>query len=192
MIRLLLGTGFLVTVFLVLGCGPRIGHYSAPGFPHKVPFRIAVLPFTNLSENESAAEVLGNAFTVEMLSHGGFVPLDPSYINTVLSKHRIRYSDRMNRSQLTVLAEELKVDGVMIGTVNAYEYRNTDGVEYPLISVHTRILSLPEGEVLWMADASRRGNDREFILGIGLIESLPRLGQELAREIFATLPDEVQ
>jgi len=178
-------------LLLLTGCGPQIRFHTAPGFPDKDPFRLAILPLTNLSENESASEVMGNAMTVELLDRNVFTALDPTYVNTVLAKLRIRYADRMNRDQLTALARELDVDGVLVGTVNAYEYRFSDGVEYPLVSVHMRVLSLPAGEILWVADASRRGNDREFILGIGLIESLPRLGQELAREIFATLPDKV-
>ncbi len=134
---------------------------------------------------------MGNALTAELLGRGGFSPLDPSYVNTALSQLRIRYADRMNRSQLSNLAAELNVDCILTGSVHAYEYRTSDGIEYPLISVHTSILSLPDGDILWMADACRRGNDREFILGIGLVESLPQLGQDLARSIFSTLPDKV-
>ncbi len=188
--QILLVAGFLVWTLSGTGCSPRVSHYSSPGFPDKTPFRIAILPLTNLSNDESASEVMGNALTVELLGRGGFSPLDPSYINSTLSNLRIRYADRMNRRQLSNLAAELKdVDGVLVGSVHAYEYRLSDGIEYPLISVHARILSLPDGEILWMADACRRGNDREFILGIGLVESLPQLGQDLSRAIFSTLPD---
>ncbi len=187
----LLIVGLSLILQLPAGCGAPIRHYCSPNFPSHTPFRIAVLPLTNLSGNESAGEVMGNTLTMELMAQGAFTTLDPSLVNTVLSKLRIRYPDRMNRDQLSALSAELDVDGILVGTVNAFEYRASDGVEYPLVSVHTRIISLPAGEILWMADASRRGNDHEFILGIGLVELLPRLGQELALDIFDTLPDKV-
>jgi len=79
------------------------------------------------------------------------------------------------------------VDGILVGAVHAYEYRQEEAGPVPVVSMHARIVDIAEGEILWVAEQTRVGTDGEFILGIGLEKSLTRLGAQVARDIVETL-----
>jgi TolB-like protein len=172
---------------LTAGCGGTSRDFTATDFPPEGKFRIAVLPLTNLSGDPAAAEIVGNALTVEVLANGSFEVVHPALVNSSLAELRIRYADRMNSQQLEQLGKKLDVAGVLVGTVGAYEYRHLEGTDYPHVSIHARILRVPDGKILWAADHSRLGNDREFILGLGLVSSLTQLAQRVAQEMIDSL-----
>jgi len=177
----------IVALGLISSCGSSVRHKSVREFDGAQPYKIALLPLTNLTTDPSAADVLGSALAVEMLSTPGFQIVDAVAVISALSRHRIRYADRMNSEQFAALGEELNVDGILVGAVHAYEYRQEEAGPVPVVSMHARIVDIAEGEILWVAEQTRVGTDGEFILGIGLEKSLTRLGAQVARDIVETL-----
>ncbi len=188
--HLSLGTTLFLQLSLLVfltGCGSGVRHNTVHDFPGDRPYRLAVLPLTNLTTDPSAADVLGNAIAVELLNTSGFELVDAMVVNSALSRHRIRYADRMNKEQFTALGGELGVDGVLVGAVHAYEYRQEEDGPVPMVSLHTRIVDVAEGQIIWVAMQTRVGTDGEFLLGIGLEKSLPRLGSMVVHDIVETL-----
>ena len=172
---------------LLAGCGAGVRHHAVHDFPGDRPYRLALLPLTNLTTDPSAADVLSSALAVELLGVPEFAVVDVAAVNSVLSRHRIRYADRMNTEQFMVLGRELAVDGVLVGAVYAFEYRQEQEGPVPLVSMHARIIDVADGRILWVAEQTRTGTDGEFILGIGFEKSLTRLASRVAGEIVETL-----
>ncbi len=179
----------LLVLALVAGCGSGVRVYRAPALESAVGFNVAVLPFSNMSVDGLASDVIGFAIIQEMLNRDGYRLTSPSLVNEVMAMHRIRYAERMTTEQVRTLGQSLGVDGLLIGAVDIYEYRNEAGEEIATVSLHMRIIETTGGEVLWAADHHRAGNDGEFVLGFGLVDSLADLAQKVVREMIATLPD---
>jgi len=173
---------------LAAGCGGGVRHYAVQDLGVTRPFRLAVLPLTNLASDEAATEALGFAIVQEILARGDYVVAPHELVNEQLAELRIRYADRMSADQVTELGHRLGVDGLLVGVLDTYEYRRQDGMDVPLVSLHLRLIGVAGDRVLWAADHQRAGTDHEFLLGYGLARSLAQLGQQTVREMIATMP----
>jgi hypothetical protein len=182
-----LGLILMALLPLLVGCGAGVRHQAVNDFPGDRPYRVALLPLTNLTSDPGAAQSLGATLAVELLGIESFEVVDMVAVNSALSRNRIRYADRMNTEQFAALGRELKADGVLVGAVYTYEYRKVEDMDVPIVSMHARIIDVAQGQILWVAEQTRTGTDGEFILGIGLEKSLTRLGASVVHDIVGTL-----
>ena len=173
---------------LLAGCGGGIRHYAVPRLEGPRPFPVAVLPVTDLSATEEAGDVVRFALEDELLRRGDYAPVPAPRVNAVLADLRIRYADRLSGEQVRELGRRLGAAALLVGMLERYEYREVEGEQVPVVSLHLRLIDTAEGRVLWAADGHRVGNDHEFLLGLGVERSLARLGQDVVRAMVATLP----
>jgi hypothetical protein len=104
-----------------------------------------------------------------------------------MREERIRSSDQIPYATAKVFKNKLDVDYILIGAVNEYDYiKNADNVT-PLVGFSARILDTSDGQIVWAATHSRKGDDGELIFNWGLVSSLTKLTQISVRDVTASI-----
>jgi len=120
--------------------------------------RIAVLPFENLTNNRYAAERVRRVVIAEFLSRGLDV-LEPGEVTRVLKEKNIFTLTYISTEQLQEIAEELEVEGIILGSVGAYGISKGINVFYPEVAVHLMWFDPSEGKVVWSVWGTEGGPD---------------------------------
>ena len=177
----------IVILFLFSGC-------ASPSLTLK-PFvssdlkagKMAILPFDNLSETQGAGKAMENFVLVEFLEQLPLEIVEPGEVMAALSQARIRLATNIPTEVVIKLGEDLGVDLFMIGVVHEYELHRLTGAggsgDVPVVSVSLRIIETKTGNIVWAVNASRNGNDRETIFGMGRIQSVSQMAAITAAEL---------
>jgi TolB-like protein len=148
---------------------------------------MAILPFENLSKAPGAGKTLEGMVLVEFLKSTPLAIVDPGEVAAALSKERVRIATSMSKEALDAVAANLRVDLVLVGTLHDYDMQTTTGAggsgQVPVLAMTVRILDARTGGIVWAANATRRGTDRETVFGIGRIHSLNTLAEETAADM---------
>lgn len=172
---------------LLSACGRTIKPYAGPGLGRDDGTRMAILPFENLSKAPGAARTLEGMVLVEILKESPVAIVDPGEVADALSRERVRIATSMSREAMVAVAKALGVDLVLMGTLHDYDMQMATGVggsaQIPVLSATLRVVDARTGEIVWAANAARRGTDRETVFGIGRVHSLDALAEETAADM---------
>jgi hypothetical protein len=152
--------------------------------PHPRAYKVAVLPFDNLSSNEEAGEIATEIFSSMLIDNKTFVQADRGAVKKAIMEKRIRASRDIDLSTLKWLGETLDVDMVFTGTVLDFQYFDDGGRSVPVVAITIRMLNPELGRTEWVSYHVRKGNDRETFFGWGRIDSLPELTGIVIQEII--------
>jgi len=180
-------TKFLFLFLLTYSCSPRPTIYVKNKLLIKKGEKIAILPFTNLTDTPGAGEKLSNLFLVEILRRGRISVVDPGIVESFLSKERIRLLDRLPPQSIEKIGSSLEVRYIVVGTVLEYHSLRVGKYEIPYIALTLRVIDTEKGEIVFAASHTLSGRDRETIFGIGRITSLEKLSKIMAEEIASSL-----
>lgn len=184
----ILAAAVLVGSGWVAGCGGRaVRPFVGAGLRGGEGVTMAILPFENLSKGQGAGKSMENYALVEFLKHSPVKIIDPGQVAEALSRERIRLTTSIAKETLAALGKDLDANLFLLGTVHDYDMQLATGAggsgQVPVVAVSLRALRADTGEIVWAASATRRGNDRETVFGIGRVHSLDRLAEDTAREL---------
>jgi len=186
--------GGIMILFLILavtGCVMpfHVGGSAEPG--GGTIWKVAILPFENLSKEEGAGDIAGNLFLVKMLHTGAFIIADPGLVEEALSTEGVRLTAHIPLSNLQGLGKKLDIPLILMGSVLEDEMQVLSGVggggQVPSVSVTVRLLEVSTGRVLWADAQSKRGTDDEEIFGLGRFYSTSRLMEIITEDMVASL-----
>ncbi len=191
--------GITVALLLVLlsGCGPsKIKPFVSANLNAGAEVKMAILPFDNLSNTQGAGKSMENLALIEFLKRSSIKVVDPGEVSAALSKERIRLATSIPKETIRTLGTDLGVGLLMMGIVHQYEMQTASGASgsgnVPVIAVTLRIIDAESGDIVWACTATRRGNDREIVFGIGKIQSLNALAEETAVELAKAFADSIR
>ncbi len=191
--------GRIVTaVFLVLlsGCGPSLKPFVGGNLKGGEGARMAILSFDNLSSAQGAGKSMESLVLIEFLKRSPVKIVDPGEVAAVLSKERIRIATSIPKETIRTLGTELGVGLLMMGVVHQYDMETASGAagsgNIPVVAVTVRIIDAESGDIVWASTATRRGNDREIVFGIGKIQSLNALAEATAAELAQAFADSLR
>jgi curli biogenesis system outer membrane secretion channel CsgG len=170
-------------VFVAGACGPKPEVYFRREISFGPSKTIAILPFNNYSGQEDAGKQVSNMFLVEFLKKPYFNVLEPGEVDRIMREERIRSSEQIDFAAAKVFKDRLAADYILIGAVNEFGYLTRGEREVPLIGFSVRLLDTGTGQIVWAANHSRKGDDRELLFGWGLVKSLTKLAQISVGEV---------
>lgn len=181
-------------VVLLSGCGPSsIKPFVSRDLKGGEGASMAILPFDNLSSTQGAGKSLESLVLIEFLKRSPVRIVDPGEVSAALSKERIRLATSIPRETVRTLGTDLGVGLLMLGAVHQYEMQTASGAggtgNVPVLAVTVRIIDAGSGDIVWACTATRRGNDRETVFGIGKIQSLNALAEAAAAELAQAFAD---
>ena len=149
--------------------------------------KVAVLTFENHTKEESAGEIVRDIVTTNILAMKIFDVVGKSIVDAVLADE-VGPEENLtgfDKELLKRIAKRLKVDGLIIGSVDYFEEKRDVSYQYPVVTLTLRLIDGKTGIVLWQTSGTESGYslmDRLFgvkskdinELTFGLVEKLLR------------------
>jgi hypothetical protein len=139
------------------------------------------LPFVNFTEEPEAVEVL-MPLVEGQLRERGFDLVMGEPMEDFLWRHRVRRTDMVSAKFATLIAEELQVQGVLVGMITLYRPGDV-----PQVGLVTRLVAVPEATILWSSDLSLSGDDYTGVLALGTVKDIGVLADRLVDKIYSSL-----
>jgi hypothetical protein len=154
--------------------------YHAPLPSEPGPYRIAVLPFWNLSQRKHAGTIMQRHFIREFQQSANFEPVEPGVIRQMLLNARIVMSDGISLTDADDLFGHLQVDLLLAGWVFDYEdYQGEAGETKVCFSA--MLLEKQSRQVTWSSQSCRGGNHGVWFFDWGKVRTAHILAGAMAR-----------
>jgi TolB-like protein len=148
---------------------------------------LAVLPLTNLTQYDKAADVVMNALVVELLDSGAFEVVDPGIVEIVVLEKRLRLTDRLPLETIQEIGTHLDVTYLLVGSIHEFVMIRDRTDPLPAVSISLRIVRVADGRIVWASTHSRRGDDTESVFGLGRISTAEQLATAMVKQMIDTL-----
>ncbi len=149
---------FLIALLcLCVGACAGSAKYRDPNMDFGSIRKVAVLPFTNLSKEERAAERVRDVFMNALLATGGLYLLPPGEVARGISRAQLDNRTSPTEEEVKRLGSVLGVDGVITGVVREYGETRSGSASANLVSVSLQMFEVKTGKVVWAASSTKGG-----------------------------------
>ncbi|MCK4536752.1 MAG: hypothetical protein KAT93_07040 [Desulfuromonadales bacterium] len=180
---------FACIVLLLLagsGCtlqsGPQV--YLSAATADKSLCKIAVLPFTNETEQKTAAVQVYRIFISELIASGIYRVEPEGEVYFFMNRNRLRLGDILDSQTYAELAQQLEVDAVVRGRVIELEDKRGRSGSVPHCALQIDLVSAENGALLASVYHRRSGDDYQKILHFGTIRTVSGLVAQVSREVI--------
>lgn len=184
-------TRFLLLPFLFYGCGGTTIKYLNPTANFSYIKKVAVVPFSNFSDDKYAGEKTRNALTVELLSRHAFDVIEQGEVSKALSLIKEGGFDenkniQMDKDTIMLIGGKLGVQALILGAVNDYS-GGKGGFANNVVSISVKMIDTESGTILWQASTSKVGGGiGRKLLGLEDID-MSILTNQAAKTVLDTL-----
>lgn len=148
----------LFLIVFVSGCGSKVPTFH---ISQETDFsfikKVAVLPLENLSNDRFGSDIVRQAVISELLA-GGIVDVSlPGEVAYTLEKMGIKSSTALSAEQLKNLSNTLKVQAVIVGSVERFGEERLGNVSAPVVSITLMMADANSGSIIWSASRTSGG-----------------------------------
>jgi TolB-like protein len=119
--------------------------------------RVAVIPFDNLSNDQGAGNRATRLFISKILSERAFDVVEPGEVSRVLEKYATVRTGQLTEEQIKAIGQELKVQGIILGTVTESSTVTGGGTTTSTITIVARMVETEKGTTVWSATNTAGG-----------------------------------
>ncbi len=158
---------------------PKVA-YRLPVFNPALKYRVAIVPFFDLSGRKNAGEIMQLQFLDAMKRFKNFELIEPGIVRDKLLNYRIILWKGVSMANADILFEVLDADLILGGTVYEYDdYQGGYGV--PAVEFSAQLLDRRSREMVWSSKSINKGDDRVYFFDIGKINTAQTLANEMVR-----------
>ena len=174
----------LALVFILFwamaGCSPKLS--STRLIEQQLPTgaKIAVLPFENLSGKEGASEKITEYFVMALQGKKNIEICEFGQVYERMRQFRVRSASLLTNNQIDSLSASLGLKYIVAGSV--LDFRETDNQylgKVPQVSMNVRLVDCASYKTVWVGVVNARGDQSEWIFGIGAVRSLEELAHSV-------------
>jgi len=160
-------------------------YYRSPTIEADKRYRVAVVPFVNLTDRKNAGEIVALHFVDKLTRAGNIAIVEPGLVREQLLKYRIIMQSGPSIANAELISSEssLGADLVFSGTV--FDYQDSAGI--PKIDFSVKIIHARSRSLVWSSRSYNDGNDGVFFFDFGRIYTAHRLVSEMAWGTFRAL-----
>ncbi len=118
---------------------------------------VAVMPFTNLSRDPTAADRVRDVFMTMLLATQGVYVVPPGEVARGISRAGIATPATPTADEVVKFVSLGKADAVITGTVREYGEARSGTASASLISVSLEMMEGQTGKVVWSASSTKGG-----------------------------------
>lgn len=146
-------------------------------------YKVAVIPFENLSTNRSAGIAISKLFYSELAGQETVKLAEESWVRNRLKTEKINVDKLSMSTSAKELGEKLGVDRLVLGAVSRYG-RDNDLFGQPVVAVSAQLIDVKTGNILWAASENTMAGN-SFWSGSANTESLAQdLVEDLADDLL--------
>ncbi|SYZ72628.1 hypothetical protein TRIP_C20743 [Candidatus Zixiibacteriota bacterium] len=146
-----------------------------------VPISLALLPLANYTGTAEATDIFTPLIS-DNLKNKNIGLADPDSLSLELRKYRIRSTAAIGQDDALKLANALRVEYIMLGSINVYA---PGGV--PEAGLSMRVVRPSDMAVIWAVSVAASGRDYTKMLGLGEVTSIEELAQRLVEKALSGL-----
>ena len=177
----------LITVMLS-GCGGKAPVYHIdPNVDFSFFKNVAVLPLDNLTNNKSSGEIVKQMVISELLASGLVDVVIPGEVMSAISELGIQNISSLNKTQIKALGNALKVEAVIMGSVEQYGEVRSGNMSAPEVTITLMMAEVESGNVVWSITLTRGGLDFMARHFGAKSETMSEVVQGVVREAVQTL-----
>ena len=164
---------------------PQVLYRTSPA-PIQRPYRVAVLPFLNLSQRKQAGTIMQLQFTRILQQSADFSTVEPGVVRQALLNKRVVMNDGVSLPDSAALFGELDVDLLLSGRVFDYEdYQGETGEAKVCFSA--LLLEKENRQVVWSSQSCRSGNRGVWFFDRGKIRNAYLLANAMVQGAVASM-----
>ncbi len=151
--------------------------------------KVGVLTFENHTKEENAQEIVRDIVITEILANKIFDVVGKSITDAVITEETgSELTDVVyDKETLKRIARKLKVQGLIIGSVDEYGIKRDGGYSYPIVTLTLILIDGKTGIILWQSSATASGYSwKDRLLGIRG-KNLNELTFEVVEKILKSL-----
>jgi TolB-like protein len=161
--------------------------YVHPTYDFSLVKKVAVLPLDNLATDQTAGEKVRRVVITELLATGIVDVVEPGQVNRVLATLNIQNPTAMSPEDFKRVGTALRVQLLIVGSVESYERVQVGGVQAPEVTLTLRAVDVDSGTIVWSTSHTQGGATVAARL-FGLTgDSLSEAARKAAHEAVATL-----
>ncbi|HEY6011466.1 MAG TPA: hypothetical protein VIX18_08355 [Nitrospirota bacterium] len=154
--------------------------YRSTVFNPALKYRVAVIPFYDLSGRRNAGEIVGLEFVHAMAPFGNFELIEPGTVAMKMLRNRIILDQGLSLAQADILFETLQADLILCGTVFTYEDAQ-GALGAPSVEFSAQLMEKKSREVVWSSFSRNAGDDGVFFFDAGKVSTVQALAMRMAR-----------
>lgn len=150
--------------------------------------RVAILPFTNNTEDEFAGKRIRDITTTQILTMGLFDVVDQGVVDSAIGEMGISPDASLDAPLVKRLSQRLNVECFVLGTINNIGENRQGSFSYPEMSFTLQLLDGDSALILWRTSDTLSGyslTDRLF--GLAPMDSF-EIGIQLLDNMLSTIP----
>lgn len=160
--------------------------FRSPSFEPTNTYRLAVLPFFNLSDRKYAGEIMALQYINQLAPHKNFDLLDTGVIRDALLNSRIIMNDGISLADADALFSRLEADLIVTGTVITYQdYEGSGGS--PIVEFTTLVIEKQSREVVWSSRSHQQGDDLVVFFDWKKVNTAHGLASAMVRDTVSIL-----
>ncbi len=149
-------------------------------------YKVAVLPFKNISQYDDAGIIVTYLFLTELFKHELFEPVEYGDIWKMIVDSRIRIKGELSHQNIEALSQSLGAGAFLLGTVENYS-DGIDGSSPPDITISARLLDARDNRILWYNSRQLNGDDKIKVLDWGKIRSADKVAYSAVSELVENM-----
>jgi len=157
--QMLLWAIVLCQILLVSGCSRTGGSssYKNTLMNFAAVQSVAVLPFQNLTTDDSAAERVRDTFMGMLLATEAMYVLPPGEVDRGIERVSPRTPAKPTIEKIKALGQVLQVEAVITGVLREYGQVRSGQTQANLISLSVQMVEVETGNVVWSGDSTKGG-----------------------------------
>lgn len=163
--RFLSQIGIGISLMILGGCAGSLDIYRDQNMDFGVVRTVAVLPFANLTRDNTSSERVRDVFTTMLMATGGVYALPSGEVARGVIRTGIANPVSPSVEEAVKLGGILKVDALITGVVREYGEVRSSTATANVISLGMQMVETQTGRVVWTATATEGGigvTDRLF------------------------------
>ncbi len=138
-------------------CAARGPRYLDPNMDFGAVRTVAVMPFANLTRENTAGERVRDVFSTALISTGALMVVPPGEVQRAISTQSVAIATAPSLEEVAKLGKVLKADAIITGTVREYGEVRSGSASGNVVSVSVQMLDAASGKVIWSAASTRGG-----------------------------------
>lgn len=159
----------MLLLFLLVSAGCATGSskvvFRDPNMDFGALQAVAVMPFTNLTRENTAAERVRDVFMTMLQATGGVYVIPPGEVGRGITRLNLERPALPTPEEVTKFAKIVNADAVFTGTVTEYGEVRSGSSTANVVSMSVQMMEAQTGRVVWSAASTKGGvttTDRLF------------------------------
>ncbi len=119
--------------------------------------KVAVMPLDNLTKERFAGEVVRQVVISELLASGLVDVVVPGEVMAAINKLSIKSISSPSAEQIKAIGKSLKVQAVIIGSVENYGETRTGNISAPEVTITLIMADTATGSIIWSVTKTHGG-----------------------------------